>query len=106
LTTDPGLHEAAALLGNFDRFWEPEPDLDERRKHLATLYDRVWQDAGTIVAVRPDPAFMPYSRPEKPTPAQGRGDKGGSDGTRSPPEMKPSERPAASLVQALIGKSA
>jgi hypothetical protein len=34
----------------------------ERRKLLSSLFDHVWQDNGTIVAVKPRPAFAATSR--------------------------------------------
>ena len=81
---DPGLDQAADLLENFARFWEIEPDPNERRKLLATLFDRVWQDAGTIVAVRHHPSFAAYfAAQEAEHPARTRGDNDGSDGTRT-----------------------
>ena len=56
------------------------------RRLLATLFDRVWQDGGTIVAVKPREAFLRHfqtadelaRRREKK-----RGVKSGSDGTRT-----------------------
>ena len=56
------------------------------RKLLAMLFDRVWQDGGTIVAVKPREAFLRYfeaadelaRRRERK-----RGVKSGSDGTRT-----------------------
>ena len=41
-----------ALLDDFARFWDEEPSPLERRKLISTLFDRVWQDGGRIVAVR------------------------------------------------------
>lgn len=57
---DPHLDHAQELLGDFARFWHAEPDPAERRKLINSLFDRVWQDAGQIVAVKPRPAFTPY----------------------------------------------
>jgi hypothetical protein len=38
--------------------------MDTRRRSgerlLAALFDRVWHDSGTIVAVKPREAFLPY----------------------------------------------
>jgi Recombinase zinc beta ribbon domain len=57
---DPQLDRAQELLGDFSRFWEAEPNPAERRKLIGSLFDRVWQDGGTIVAVKPRPAFAAY----------------------------------------------
>jgi hypothetical protein len=57
---DPDLDRAQALLGDFARFWQAEPNPAERRKLLASLFDHIWQDNGQIVAVKPRPAFAPY----------------------------------------------
>jgi DNA invertase Pin-like site-specific DNA recombinase len=57
---DPDLDRAQELLGDFARFWHAEPNPAERRKLLASLFDHVWQDNGTIVAVKPRPAFASY----------------------------------------------
>jgi hypothetical protein len=70
----------AAASGNSKTTW------GKRRRLLATLFDRVWQDGGTIVAVKPREAFLRYfqtadelaRRREKK-----RGVKSGSDGTRT-----------------------
>ena len=83
---DPRLEQAEALLCDFARFWQTEPSPAERRKLLASLFDRIWQDGGHIVAVKPRPPFVRYfktaerhiSRRES-----RRGDKSGSDGTRT-----------------------
>jgi hypothetical protein len=72
---DPDLDRAQELLGDFARFWHAEPHPAERRKLLASLFDHVWQDNGTIVAVKPRPAFAGYFKaidqarpnPRKPT---------------------------------------
>lgn len=88
--TDPDLDRAQALIEDFARFWEAEPNPAERRKLLASLFAQVWQKDGTIVAVKPHGPFARYfaaateaataktpeSHPGK------RGDKGGSDGGR------------------------
>ncbi len=82
----PRLDKAEELLADFARVWELENDPAKRRRLLATLFDRVWQDGGTIVAVKPREAFLRYfqtadelarRRQKK------RGVKSGSDGTRS-----------------------
>jgi hypothetical protein len=56
----PRSNPAQELLGDFARFWHAEPNPAERRKPLASLFDRVWQDKGTIVAVKLRPAFAGY----------------------------------------------
>ena len=83
---DPRLEKAEELLVDFGRMWELEDDPAKRRRLLATLFERVWQDGGTIVAVKPREAFLRYfqtadelaRRREKK-----RGVKSGSDGTRT-----------------------
>jgi hypothetical protein len=60
--TDPDLDGVQELLGDFARFWRSEPNPAERRKLIASLFDHVWQDSGRIVAVKPRPAFAPYSK--------------------------------------------
>jgi DNA invertase Pin-like site-specific DNA recombinase len=83
---DPRLDRAEELLGDFGRIWALEDDPAKRRRLLATLFDRVWQDGGTIIAVKPREAFLRYfqtadelaRRREKK-----RGVKSGSDGTRT-----------------------
>jgi len=54
------LDHAQALIEDFARFWEAEPNLAERRKLLAALFEQVWQKEGTIVAVKPHGAFARY----------------------------------------------
>lgn len=56
----PDLDRAQALLEDFARFWEAEPDPAERRKPIATLFEHVWQKDGSIVAVKPQAAFAKY----------------------------------------------
>jgi hypothetical protein len=46
------LDKAQELLGDFGRVWELEDDPAKRRRLLATLFECVWQDGGTIVAVK------------------------------------------------------
>ena len=83
---DPRLDKAEELLADFARVWELEDDPAKRRRLRSTLFDRVWQDGGTIVAVKPREAFLRYfqtadelarRRQKK------RGVKSGSDGTRT-----------------------
>ena len=83
---DPRLDQAEALLSDFARFWQTEPSSAERRKLLASLFDRIWQDSGVIVAVKPRPPFVRYFKTAERRNRQRkhrRGDKGGSDGTRT-----------------------
>ncbi len=56
----PDLDRAQALLEDFARFWEAEPNPAERRKLIATLFEHVWQKDGSIVAVKPQAAFAKY----------------------------------------------
>ena len=64
----------------------------ESHRRLATLFDRVWQQDGQVVAVKPHAAFVRYftaaservtvsERAE--TRLEKRGDNSGSDGTRT-----------------------
>jgi hypothetical protein len=77
--TDRALDRAQELLGDFARFWHAEPHPTERRNLLANLFDHVWQDNGTIVAVKPRPAFAGYfmaigqARPKPPKADRKRG---------------------------------
>jgi hypothetical protein len=57
---DPQIERADAILRDFARFWEVEPKAAERRKLIASLFDRVWQDEGRIVAVKPREPFLRY----------------------------------------------
>jgi hypothetical protein len=49
---DPKLDQAEELLADFRRIWTLEQDPANRRRLLGTLFDRVGQDGGTIVAVK------------------------------------------------------
>jgi hypothetical protein len=60
LPLDPQIERADAILRDFARFWEVEPKAAERRKLIASLFDRVWQDEGRIVAVKPREPFLRY----------------------------------------------
>jgi site-specific DNA recombinase len=105
---DPQFDEAEELLAKFADFWATEPSPAERRRVLATLFDKVWQDDGAIIAVKPRTPFLRYfqmaddlsrrrpmrrgdkrgrdgDRAEVPTSraTMRRGDKSGSDGTRT-----------------------
>jgi len=42
------------------QFWALEAASAERRKLLAQLFDRAWQDDGTIVAAKPRAPFARY----------------------------------------------
>jgi hypothetical protein len=82
---DPQLDQAAALLADFGRFWEIEPSHAERRKLLASLFERIWEQGGTIIAVKPRAPFARYfttAEPLRRHQDQG-GAEGGSDGTRT-----------------------
>ena len=83
---DPRLDQADALLSDFARFWQTEPSAAERRRLLASVFDRVWQDSGRIVAVKPRQPFVRYFKTAERLIRRRkheRGDKGGSDGTRT-----------------------
>jgi hypothetical protein len=87
---DPDLDRAQELLGDFARFWHAEPNPAERRKLLASLFDHIWQDNGRIVAVKPRPSVRPLLQGHRPSQTkttesrpETRGDKSGSDGTRT-----------------------
>jgi Recombinase/Recombinase zinc beta ribbon domain len=57
---DLDLDRAQALLENFARFWDTEPNPAERRKLIRTLFAQIWAKDRQIVAVKPHPAFAPY----------------------------------------------
>lgn len=57
---DPQLEQAATVLADFGRFWDIEPSHAERRKLLASLFERIWEQGGTIVAVKPRAPFARY----------------------------------------------
>jgi DNA invertase Pin-like site-specific DNA recombinase len=56
----PDLDRARALLEDFVQFWRAEIDSAERRKLISTIFDRIWQDSGQIIAIQPRPAFLQY----------------------------------------------
>jgi hypothetical protein len=58
--TNPDLNSAAAILEDFARFWDAEPEPAERRKLVLSLFEQVWQKDGQIVAVKPNHAFASY----------------------------------------------
>ena len=83
---DPQLDRAEAVLRDFSRFWEAEPKPAERRKLIASLFDRVWEDDGKIVAVRPREPFLRYFKAAANLPGAGvhrAGFNSGSDGAES-----------------------
>src|SRR5947208_702453 len=68
------------------RYWELEDDAAKRWRLLATLFERVWQDGGTIVAVeaaRGVPTLLPDSRRARASPREEERGKSGSDGIRT-----------------------
>jgi hypothetical protein len=80
------LDKAQELLGDFGRVWELEDDPAKRRRLLATLFECVWQDGGTIVAVKAREPFLRYFRTADELARRRerkRGVKSGSDGTRT-----------------------
>jgi hypothetical protein len=58
--TDPDLDRAQALLEDFARFWQAEAQGAERRRHLMSLFECIWQQDGVIVAVKPHTAFARF----------------------------------------------
>jgi hypothetical protein len=84
--------QAEWLLSDFAAFWEAETSPAERHRLLTTLFEQIWQDNGTIVAVKPRGAFVPYFQAATQTNQSRSGSSGvqsGSDGGRSrtmPPE--------------------
>ena len=58
--TDPDLDRAQAILEDFARFWDAEPNPAERRKLILSLFAQVWAKDNQIVAVKPNPAFANY----------------------------------------------
>jgi hypothetical protein len=58
--TNPDLDGARAILEDFARFWDAEPEPAERRKLVLSLFEQVWQKDGQIVAVKPHHAFANY----------------------------------------------
>ena len=58
--TDPDLDRAQAILEDFARFWDAEPEPAERRKLLLSLFAQIWAKDNQIVAVKPNPAFANY----------------------------------------------
>jgi DNA invertase Pin-like site-specific DNA recombinase len=58
--TSPDLDRAAAILEDFTRFWDAEPEPAERRKLVLSLFEQVWQKDGQIIAVKPHHTFAGY----------------------------------------------
>jgi DNA invertase Pin-like site-specific DNA recombinase len=77
--TDPDLDRAHAILEDFARFWDAEPNPAERRKLLLSLFAQVWAKDNQIVAVKPRPEFARYfkaideARPKHPKADRKRG---------------------------------
>ncbi|MBA3736756.1 MAG: hypothetical protein H0W90_16460 [Actinobacteria bacterium] len=57
---DARLDQAEVVLADFGRVWELEHDASKRTRLVATLFDQIWQDGGTIVAVKPREPFVRY----------------------------------------------
>jgi hypothetical protein len=77
---------AQKLLANFAEFWDAEISPAERHRLLVSLFERVWQDNGQVVAVKPRPAFTAYFQAVAQTNESRSGDCGvmsGSDGGRT-----------------------
>ncbi|HWY90367.1 MAG TPA: replication-relaxation family protein [Solirubrobacteraceae bacterium] len=102
--TNPDLDRAAAILEDFARFWDAEPEPAERRKLILSMFEQVWQKDGQIVAVKPNHAFASYftaaseGRPTHPKPAgaarQQRRERRGSN-PRPAPHRDPGARGGA-----------
>ena len=58
--TDPDLDRAQAILEDFARFWDAEPEPAERRKLILSLFAQVWAKDNRIGAVKPNTAFANY----------------------------------------------
>ena len=109
--TTPDLDRAAAILEDFARFWDAEPEPAERRKLILSLFEQVWQKDGKIVAVKPNHAFASYftaaseGRPTHPK-ASGSSEatKAGATGVQ-PSSGTPSRsaRGIASLLASVVG---
>jgi hypothetical protein len=54
------LDPAHAILEDFARFWDAEPNPAERRKLILSLFAQIWAKDDKIVAVKPNPAFADY----------------------------------------------
>lgn len=56
----PDRGQAERVLDDFSIFWRQEEDAEAKRQLLQLVFERVWLDGGTVVAVRPKPAFAPF----------------------------------------------
>ncbi len=54
------LVRAQAILEDFTRFWDAEPEPAERRKLILSLFAQVWAKDDKIGAVKPNSAFAGY----------------------------------------------
>ena len=79
---DPALDAAESVLADFGGLWEAEISPAERRRLLASLVDRVWQDGGRVVAVKPREPFVRYFELADAV-RSSQGVNSGSDGTRT-----------------------
>lgn len=75
-----------ASASDFAAFWEAETSPAAGQRLPTTLFEQVWHDNGTIVAVKPRGAFVPYLQAATQAHQSGSGSSGvlsGSDGGRS-----------------------
>jgi hypothetical protein len=63
--TDPDLDRAQAILEDYARSWDAEPEPAERRKLILSLFAQIWAKDDQIVAVKPNPAFSITSPPRR-----------------------------------------
>ena len=49
-----------AILEDFSRFWDAEPEPAARRKLILSLFAQIWAKDDQIVAVKPNTAFANY----------------------------------------------
>ena len=67
----PDLEQAKQVLDDFSIFWRQETDPQAKRELLHLVFERVWLDAGHVVAVTPKDAFAPYfQKPKEKTAAK------------------------------------
>jgi hypothetical protein len=81
---DPELDRAEAVLGDFSKFWDAEPKPAERRRLIASLFDRVWRTRGRSSPSGRASRSCATSRPSRIWPKPGGAEAGfnsGSDGT-------------------------
>jgi hypothetical protein len=72
-----------AAITSIAAFWEAETSPSERHRLLTTPFEQVWQDDGTILAVKPRGACVPYFQAATQTHQSRSGSSGvqsGSDG--------------------------